>query len=48
MVDASEPEASDEVEEVDVSKLEAKQVKFSKTHPPAQNKVYFDIKLGKR
>jgi len=47
-VDASEPETSDEVEEVEVSKLEAKQSKFSKTHPPAQNKVYSDVKLGKR
>jgi hypothetical protein len=47
-VDASESEVSDEVEEVEVSKLEAKQVKFSKTHPPAQNKVYSYVKLGKR
>ena len=45
-VDVSEPETSDEVEEV--SKLEAKQSKSSKTHPPAQNKVYSDVKLGKR
>ncbi len=34
-VDASKPETSDEVEEVKVSKLEAKQSKFSKSHPPA-------------
>ncbi len=47
-VDASEPETSDEVEEVEVSKLEAKQSKSSKTHPPTQNKVYSDVKLGKR
>ncbi len=36
------------MEEVEVSKLEAKQSKFSKTHPPAQNKVYSDVKLGNR
>ncbi len=47
-MDASKAEVSDEVEEVEVSKLEAKQIKFSKFHPLAQNKGKSDIKLGQR
>jgi hypothetical protein len=44
--DASETKVSDESEEVEVSKQEAKQIKFSKSHPPNQNKGKYDVKLG--
>jgi hypothetical protein len=45
-VDASEAKTSDEVEDVEVSKLEAKQINFSKSHLPAQKKGKSDVKLG--
>jgi len=47
-VDASDSEAPEEVEQFEVSKLEAKHIKLSKSHPPAQNKGKSDIKLGQR
>ena len=47
-VDASDSEAPEEVEKIEVSKLEAKHIKFSKSYPPAQNKGKSDIKLGQR
>jgi len=47
-VDTSGTEVSDEVEEVEVSKLEAKQIKFSNSHPPTQNKGKSDVNLGQR
>ncbi len=45
-VDASDSEASEGVEQVEIAKLESKQIMFSKSHPPAQNKGKSDVKLG--
>ncbi len=45
-VDASEAETSEEVEQVDVAKLSAKQIKFSNSHPLSQKRGNSDFKLG--
>jgi len=45
---ASDSETPEEVEQFKVAKLEAKQMKFSKSHQPAQNKGKSDVKLGQR
>ncbi len=45
-MDASDSEASEGVEQVEIAKLESEQIKFSKSHPPAQNKRKSDVKLG--
>jgi hypothetical protein len=43
-VDASDSESSEVVEQVEIAKLEFKQIKFSKSHPPAQNKVNLTLR----